>query len=358
MKKVLYGSIAIFAMLIAILDTKTMILGAQSGIQLCLQAIIPTLLPFIILSSMICNIFMGQKITILWPFKKICHIPSGSESLMLLSFIGGYPVGAQIITQAYLANNISKEDAKRMLGFCNNAGPAFIFGILSFAFTKSYISWILWGIHILSALSVGYILPCKSESICHIYKPQKITLPMILKNSIHSAAVICGWVVIFRIILCYFAKWLSWLLPNDHQVILSGILELSNGCLNLIDIQNEKNRFIYASGMLAFGGLCVGMQTSSVTQGLGMGYYFPGKLLQTEISLLYSLIISPIIFQCPVATIHLYYILCLVLSIGITIYYIYKKKLWKLQNICCIIPVKTSRKEQFDAVSKENAPIL
>ena len=358
MKKPLYGTIAICAMVIAILDTKTMILGAQSGIQLCLQTIIPALLPFIILSGIISNIFMGHNIKMLWPIRRICHIPSGSESLMLLSFLGGYPVGAQIITQAYSANSISKEDANRMLGFCNNAGPAFIFGMLSFIFSNSYISWILWSIHILSALSVGYILPYEAETKCHIHNAKEITLPILLKNSINSVSSICGWVIIFRIILCLFDRWLSWLVPKDHQVILSGILELSNGCLSLKNIENEHIRFIYASGMLAFGGLCVGMQTTSVTQGLGMGYYFPGKILQTEFSILYSLFISPIIFQNAVKKIYLCIILGLVLLIVFTIYLIYRKKLWHLQKLCCIIPLKMCRKEQLDAVSKKNAPIL
>ena len=47
-------------------------------------------------------------------------------------------------------------------------------------------------------------------------------------------------------------------------------------------------RFLLASVFLGFGGVCVGMQTVSVTgqAGLDTGAYFPGKVLQAAISAL------------------------------------------------------------------------
>ena len=76
------------------------------------------------------------------------------------------------------------------------------------------------------------------------------------------------------------------LLSERGQVILTGLLELANGCCELEKIANDGLRFMAAAVMLSFGGLCVAMQTLSVTEKLGLGSYLPGKLLQTLISLM------------------------------------------------------------------------
>ena len=65
-----------------------------------------------------------------------------------------------------------------------------------------------------------------------------------------------------------------------------GLLELSNGCCELLSVSDVALRFVICSGLLSFGGLCVTMQTVSVTPGLSLRDYFLGKLLQTAFSVL------------------------------------------------------------------------
>lgn len=357
-KRSIYGILAILSMTIIIFDTQTAIKGAQEGIQLCIQTIIPALFPFLILSGIITSAFLGKNISFMYPIRKLCCIPEGTESILLLGFLGGYPIGAQIITQAYNEGSISKNTANRMLGFCSNAGPSFLFGMFSVIFSKQIISWVLWAIHILSALTVGIFLPRESKSICRIQKTKPISIQTALKNAIRTLSLICGWVIVFRIIICLCERWFLWQLPNEIKVIFAGLLELSNGCISLYKLSDDTVKFIYASGILSFGGLCVAMQTISVTQNLGSGYYFPGKILQTFISLLYSILILPIIFKSTNLSSNILLILGLIIAIIFTIFLIYRKKLWHLKKQCCIIPLKLGQKEQTYAVSKENAKIL
>ena len=61
--------------------------------------------------------------------------------------------------------------------------------------------------------------------------------------------------------------------------------ELANGCYELELVGSSGLRFVLVSCLLAFGGLCVSMQTISVTGKLGIGLYFPGKVLQCCISI-------------------------------------------------------------------------
>ena len=321
-----FGFMAFGAMLVMILDTKTAFLSAQTGLQLCLKTAIPSLFPFFVLSGILNSNLFGRNLSILRPICKVCKIPKGGESLLLLGFLGGYPVGAQLIAQVYTNESISKKTAQRMLGFCNNAGPAFLFGMTASLFTRSVIPWILWGIHITSALITGCILPADEDSSCKISPKPPITLPNALQNAIKNMASVCGWVILFRILIGFCEKWFLWLFPEEIRLLLSGILELTNGIAALNQLPNEGLRFIFCSGMLAFGGLCVFMQTISVTESLGAGFYFPGKLLQCVLSILFSIILQPILFQTNIDVPVLILILGLLMGLCGIIIHLQRKK--------------------------------
>ena len=117
-----------------------------------------------------------------------------------------------------------------------------------------------------------------------------------MQSAIKVMAVVCGWVIAFRVVIGFCDRWFLWFFLPEMKVLFSGLLELSNGCVLLTQLQSAGMRFILASVILSFGGLCVFMQTLSVTAGLGIGYYFPGKVVQTLISFLLSSALQAKIF--------------------------------------------------------------
>lgn len=291
------GILAACAMLVIILDTKTAIISAREGVELCICTIIPSLFPFFVLSSIINSCLLGQHFRLFQPLGRLCKIPKGTESLLILGLIAGYPIGAQLIAQSYQEGKLTKSAARRMLGFCNNAGPAFFFGIASPLFTSAKTIWILWGVHILSALVTGYVLPSEITKPVQISSSAGISFPAALQKALRTTGTICGWVLLFRVVLGFCNRWFFWLFPVSLQILLSGFLELSNGCVLLHNISSEGMRFLLAGTMLSFGGMCVGMQTFSVTEGLGTGWYFPGKVFQTTFTVLLCLLLQPVLFS-------------------------------------------------------------
>ena len=285
-KQMVYSLFPMIGVIILILDAKTSFRGAADGIALCMKTVIPALFPFFILSAMLTSSLIGRKIPIINKLGKFCGIPSGAESLLLIGLIGGYPVGARVVTQAYQNGQISKHDGRRMLGFCSNAGPAFLFGMLSPLFPKQWMLWGLWSIHIASALITGHLLPGKAENKVSLTVSKPLGVQKALDQSMRALAGVCGWVVVFRIILSFLDRWLFWLIPNELATILSGVLELTNGCIDLAKITDISLRGYIATGFLGWGGICVVMQTVSVTGTLGLGYYIPGKIMQTALSVL------------------------------------------------------------------------
>jgi len=292
-KKYYVGSFAVFAMIVLILDAETALKGAQDGVMLCIQTIIPSLFPFFYISGLINRSLLGFSGKALRPLGRLCGIPSGAEPLLLLGLIGGYPVGAQAISRAYQAGCIRKQDAERMLGFCSNAGPAFIFGMAGSLFESKWIPWALWGIVIISSMLTGIMLPGKSNTKCHISKAEN-NKP--LDQSLKAMGIVCGWVILFRVLILFLCRWVFWIFPNHYSIILSGILELTNGCVSLYGITDTVFQFTVLAGLLSFGGICVGLQTVSVTETLNTKTYFKGKLMQTMFSLAISWVLCSILF--------------------------------------------------------------
>ena len=96
--------------------------------------------------------------------------------------------------------------------------------------------------------------------------------------------------------MAYIGKYLSPYCSKYLLIIITGILELSNGCILLSELDCVCISFIICSAFIAFGGLCVALQTLSVSGSLKFGMYFPGKLMQTCISMMLTIPVASILF--------------------------------------------------------------
>jgi hypothetical protein len=225
----------------------------------------------------------------LLPISELLGIPRSAQSLLIPAFLGGYPVGAKCIHDLYRNGQLQKQQAEGLLSFCSNAGPAFLFGMLSGFFPDRKTLWLLWLIHILSAVLTGFLFSTGEISAdAQVRTSEKSAKPDVLVSALKSMGLICGWVILFRILVTFLQQWFLWLLPPWLSVFVTGILELTNGCCELMKIGDIGVRFVICSCMLAFGGICVLLQTTSVTKGLSLRYYVLGKGMQTLFSLLLS----------------------------------------------------------------------
>lgn len=326
-KKLKTSILAAIGLLVLILDTRTALSGASEGLELCIRSVIPSLLPFFVLSTLLTSALTGESIPLLRSLGRLCGVVRGAESLLLVGMLGGYPAGAQCVAQAYQNRTLTKHDAQRMIAFCNLAGPAFLFGIVAGKFSNPHIAWALWGIHITSSILVAMVLPGRSADAAVLRPGKQLTLSAALQRSLRIMASVCGWIILFRIIIAFLDRWVLWLLPTAAQVAITGILELSNGCCDLGRISSEGLRFIISEGMLAFGGLCVFMQTTDVTNGLSLKTYVWGKLLQMLFSIaLASLLQFALFSRSEHVQISALIWLVIAASIAIVVTFLHKKQ--------------------------------
>lgn len=268
-------------MLILILDGRTAIYGMGEGIKLCLYTLIPSLFPFIVLGSLITEATLGASIPCLRPVAKLFRIPEGAESLLMVGFLGGYPIGAQAVAAAYQKGQLNQSEAEKLTLICNNPGPAFLFGVLGSMIDNRRSLWLLWGIQIISALLISLIIPGEIRPIPSVKKDNTTPFPELLVKASKSMLNICSCVVFFRMVLEFLQRWILWAIPDIWIVVISGILELSNGCLLLATVEDPSLRLVLASGLLCFGGICVWMQTGAVCRSIETCRYPFRKFLQS-----------------------------------------------------------------------------
>ena len=276
--------------------------GVRDGISLCLTSVIPALFPFFVAAQLLTSLgaaeVPGRTAGPL--FRRLFGIDGAGAAAFLLGLIGGYPVGAKAAGSLVRQGFLSPEDGARLLTFCNNAGPAFILGIVgNGVFHSSRAGVWLYLLHAASATAVGLLL-CRAggtmkpsavprtapagtgRSVVVPTKkpPASVAAAFIeaVQSGVHAMAGVCGFVIFFLVLL-RLAEGAFGSLPP----LAAGLLELTNGILRLTP---DRRGFITAAGLLGWGGLSVHGQTAAVLSGSGVSLrrYLPAKALQSPLS--------------------------------------------------------------------------
>ncbi len=295
-KRMVSGIFAALGILVLIFDAATALVAAQEALQICIRVVIPSLFPFFVLINLLSSSLSGMRLRWLSPLEKLLQIPAGSGGFYLCGLLGGYPTGAQMIHTAWRSGTLDRRTAQQMLAFCSNAGPAFLFGMIGPMFSDLSTVWIIWLIHIASSVLVGFICRNKSENLPLSLQKVPISLPHALRRAVEVIAYVCGWVILFRVLIGFLSRWFLWCLPIELEVAITSLLELANGCTSLRYIDNEGLRMIVASATVNFGGICVLVQTASVTPGLKISSYTKGKVLQTAFAVIMTAAVQRFLF--------------------------------------------------------------
>lgn len=321
--------LTLLGMIILILDTKTALCGASDGIELCLRTVIPSLFPLCMLSTLLTNTPIDTSFPPMRILCRLLHTSPAGVSIFLSGILGGYPMGAQGIAAACKEGRLDQNEGRRLLAFCNNAGPAFLFGIGATLFDGTKLCFLAWGIHLLSAIIVAAMTPGRQTRQQIVAKFSSISISNALSKSIKTMAMVCGWVILFRVLIHYLAVWVLWWIPDSIQILIFGLLEISNGCVLLSNLQSPAHRFLFFTTFLSFGGLCVTMQTYSVVSdcNLNFRHYLMGKITQTAITFLLAYICQ---FLFPpaerISLSFIFPILCIFIIFGYRIFVKKQKK--------------------------------
>ena len=303
MKKILLYLFLVGITLLILLNPQQTIINASASLKLCWEIIVPSLFPFFVSSGLlIYSGFLGSISKIFRPvMKPLFNVNASGSIAFILGIISGYPLGALTACQLYEGGYLTKEEAERVLSFCNNSGPLFILASVGVSLFHSLrLGMIIYISHLFSALTVGiimrnykkrYFTPTTSVPSPHQENIGKI-FSQVISNSINSILTVCGVIVfcsvISRAILEFLpARGLVYSLVLGGMEFVNGISDLSTLPIPLI------LKLMFSSWIVGFAGFSVHLQVIAIVSkyNLSLIPYILGKILQGAISAIYTVLI-------------------------------------------------------------------
>lgn len=260
--------------------------AVRDGLALCAGSVIPALFPFLAVSGLLTALDAGES-PALEPLARLLGCSRAGARAFLLGLTGSYPVGARTVAQLYRRGGISRREAGRLLLFSNNCGPAFILGVAGLGcFGSLRAGVLLWGVHILAALVIALALPRRAAEPPErpgSVPPRPPLVPALIaavRDAAGTMVYICGFVVFFLVLLRVLGR-----VTGLSHPVLSGAVELTQGILAL---PHTRRGFVWAAGLLGWGGLSVHGQSAAVLSGtdLPMGPYLAAKAAHAAVSVL------------------------------------------------------------------------
>lgn len=253
------------------------ICGAQKGLLLWYQVLIPSLLPFIIVTNA-----LAETNSYSYLIKKMYPLfrsYTGELIIIILGNLCGYPIGGKILDHFKKNNMISKQRGDTLLPFASQASPMFIIGYIYPHILNKSCPLLIFLISIYVPTFAGYFLiSAKRNRLTKetvFLGENKINITDTFYQAAKTMVLIGIYVMLFSIAY-------EILLPachSNHLKCTLSFLEITTG-LNVLN-NTVKNSFFFLPivGMLTtFGGLCSIFQINCVVQ-FKIKKYLQTKLL-------------------------------------------------------------------------------
>ena len=100
---------------------------ASKGLHLWFTKMVPTLLPFMILSGIMIRMNLTESfVRLLHPLlHQLFGTSRNGSYTIVMGFLCGFPMGARIVGELYEHHRLSREESTYLLYFCNNIGPIY-----------------------------------------------------------------------------------------------------------------------------------------------------------------------------------------------------------------------------------------
>ncbi len=235
-------------------------LGVKKGLLLCGQVVVPSLFPFSVAALLLfkTGVFSAKS-------GKGDFFRNGQFGVFVLSMLAGYPVGARLVRALYGSGRISLPQARRMVCYCVNAGPAFVVIAVGLgSFGRTDVGWMLLTAHIISACLLCLLFEARFRPDKPSPSPTAKQHPFCFGEAFVAATAegcsamfaVCGWVILFSAVGGLLAT-----LPLPRGVFLSAqaLLEVTSGVL----AARQLGGLCAVAAALGFAGLCVQFQALS-----------------------------------------------------------------------------------------------
>ncbi|MCI9014277.1 MAG: hypothetical protein HFI59_10070 [Lachnospiraceae bacterium] len=272
---------------------------ASTGLTLWFTKMVPTLLPFMILSGIMIRMNLTERfVGLLHPLlHRIYGTSRNGSYTIIMGFLCGFPMGARIVGELYEQHKLSREESALLLSFCNNIGPIYF---LSYVIPTLGIDrpgrpfLLMYGIPLLYGFLLMRIRPWMTRKVssCENHpearslqarQPGSCSLLAAIDASVLSGLIgiarLGGYMVFFNLLNIVFQPFQH--VNTNILNIYRCLLEITSG----IDCSGRSINFAILI-LLPFGGFsCIAQTYSMIRQtDLSLRPYLYHKAVQTAIT--------------------------------------------------------------------------
>ncbi len=272
----------------------------QSALALCVETLIPSLFCFMVLTAFLSGTGLGKLLSLpLLPISRFLCLPPQCGYILLMSFVGGYPMGIKALKDALGQKQISKKLFHRMTLFCICPAPSFVIVAVGKNLLRNEAAgMILYCAQLLSLLFLGLITSITQEvgSKKEMYHFLKKTTSRSYSDAIVDAVnfasqtmlVMCGYMMIFSVVSALLCQ----ILPENTAPFLSAALEIASGSAQLAEVPSSY-RLAILSFFLSFGGFSVLFQLKSILGSVSchFSWLLFGRLLHGSLSAFFTILL-------------------------------------------------------------------
>lgn len=277
-KNLLINIFLIYFLVLAFKNKELIAFYAIEGMNLYLLKVFPFLFIMIILENLLINYGVLNYI------KK-------PKIIILLFLLGGAPTSAILLNDLVKNDVIDNKTANNMLKYAYFSNPLFCYYMLYNIFLNKNLVIKIIISHYLSNLLISLkykdkIFYSKSKNTNNFGK----NIINSIKKSVDANLMILGTIVFFMV--------LNGILNNGNSeinILVSGIIEITQGLNKLNLLQNNIIKIIYAIIFISFGGLSIHLQMySCLNSNYNLKYssFFKGRILCTILSIIVFLILA------------------------------------------------------------------
>lgn len=268
--------------------------GAEAGARLFVQALLPYLLPYIILTQWLLKTNAINNRKSLW--KKYI------KAYVLGSF-GGFPVGAVTVSAMRKNNEFSRKQSELLLAACHAPGPMFIIGFVGTElFGDVSAGWkLLIAIHVANILFFLIIITFSPqnndlEQAITLPNDQTKSMPFLdaVKESSNIIILVATTVIFFSALGTVLSQSTATISPVDlniTQTIVFSFLEMTSGVQTATINFSDFPLFpIVIAAIISMNGLSIHMQVAVISKSadIPMRLYIIGRL--------WSIVFVPFLF--------------------------------------------------------------
>ena len=278
--------------------------SARYGLDLWFNTVLPSLFPFVLATFMLLETGLIRLVAHFFaPITRfLFNAPGESAYIFLTAALSGYPVGARLAAELYQTGRMSETDAQAIIRFTSVSGPLFITGAVSAGMLGLPEAGIyLASTHYLAALLTGVIFGLFRHRRTKTVPLPRITfreamsqfradaakcppIGALMADGVEKAMALMlrigGYIILFSVIMEILSVTgalsllTSLYLPIANLIgvevqgvsaMILGSLEATTGCAKIAALGVPLTLMLpMIASVIAFGGLCVHMQTHAV----------------------------------------------------------------------------------------------